>query len=562
MPEDFIQYECVGGGPGAALSGPVTGLPGDSEEKAAMVLAKRLAAAMLIAVGAASAGPAAAQEPVRIGVIAEFSGPFADYGAQIVGGMKTYLKLNGEVFGGRKVELIIRDTTGPAPEIAKRHAQELLTRDNVDILAGFGLTPNALAVAPISAEAKKPMVIMNAATSVITTRSPYIVRVSHTLPQDTQPMAQWAARNGIKRVFTLVSDFGPGIDAETTFVKSFKAAGGEIVDSVRSPLANNDFAPFLQRIKDTRPEAVFVFLPPGSQTIGFIKGYEERGLKQAGIRIIATGDLTDDGVLQAMGDPTPRPHHQLSLLGGARFSREQGVHQGVRRDERHEASPQLHGVRRLRRNGGDRRGAQEDEWLHRSREVRRGDERHAPRQPARTDHDRSGNSRHRADRVHPPRRESRRTALQHRVRQVPRRQGSGKAALMASDGEDTLRERLAIREVVENWALWRDAGDWERFRTVWHSDARMMATWFQGSAERFIEASREGWSKGVSILHFLGGSTVEVEGARAVAQTKMTISQRAKRRRRALRCRVHRALLRFLRAPRRALGDRAATADL
>jgi len=142
------------------------------------------------------------------------------------------------------------------------------------------------------------------ATSVITTRSPYIVRVSHTLPQDTQPMAQWAAKNGIKRVFTLVSDFGPGIDAETTFVKAFKAAGGEIVDSVRSPLSNNDFAPFLQRIKDSRPEAIFVFLPPGSQTIAFIKGYEERGLKQAGIRIIATGDLTDDGVLQAMGDPT------------------------------------------------------------------------------------------------------------------------------------------------------------------------------------------------------------------------------------------------------------------
>jgi branched-chain amino acid transport system substrate-binding protein len=279
-----------------------------------MTQAKRLIAAILIAVGAIAMSPAIAQEPVRIGVIAEFSGPFADYGAQIVGGMKTYLRLNGDVFGGRKVDLIIRDTTGPAPDIAKRHAQELLTRDNVDILAGFGLTPNALAVAPISAEAKKPMVIMNAATSVITTRSPYIVRLSHTLPQDTQPMAQWAAKNGIKRVFTLVSDFGPGIDAETTFVKSFKAAGGEIVDSVRSPLTNNDFAPFLQRIKDSKPEAIFVFLPPGSQTINFIKGYEERGLKQAGIRIIATGDLTDDGVLQAMGDPT------LGLINSFHYS--------------------------------------------------------------------------------------------------------------------------------------------------------------------------------------------------------------------------------------------------
>jgi branched-chain amino acid transport system substrate-binding protein len=248
--------------------------------------------------------PALAQGTVRIGVVAEFSGPFADYGAQILGGMKTYLKLNGDTFGGKKVEIIVKDTTGAAPDIAKRLAQELVTREEVDILAGFGLTPNALAVAPVSAEAKKPMVIMNAATSVITTRSPYIVRLSHTLPQDTQPMAQWAAKNGIKRVFTLVSDFGPGIDSETTFVKAFNAAGGEIVDSVRTPLANPDFAPFLQRIKDSKPEAIFVFLPPGSQTIAFIKGYEERGLKQAGIRIIATGDLTDDGTLQAMGDAT------------------------------------------------------------------------------------------------------------------------------------------------------------------------------------------------------------------------------------------------------------------
>ena len=230
-----------------------------------------------VVVGIAAAGlllapPAAiAQQAVKIGVIAEFSGPFADYGNQILNGMKTYLKLNGDTFAGRKVEIITRDTTGAAPDIAKRHAQELITRDNVDILAGFGLTPNALAVAPIDVEAKKPMVIMNAATSVITTRSPYIVRVSHTLPQQTQPIAQWALKNGVKRAYTLVSDYGPGIDSEVQFVKSFKAGGGEIVDSVRVPLQNPDFAPYLQRIKDSKPDAVFVFLPPGSQTIGFIR---------------------------------------------------------------------------------------------------------------------------------------------------------------------------------------------------------------------------------------------------------------------------------------------------
>ena len=265
-----------------------------------MLKSQLKAIAAVLAFGAA---PVLAQ-PVKIGVIAEFSGPFADYGTQIVNGMKTYLKLHGETFGGRKVEIITRATTGAAPEVAKRLAQELITRDNVDILAGFGLTPNALAVAPIDAEAKKPMVIMNAATSVITTRSPYIVRVSHTLPQDTQPIAQWAAKQGIKRAYTLVSDYGPGVDSEVQFVKSFKAAGGEIIDSVRTPLQNPDFAPYLQRIKDSKPDAVFVFLPPGSQTIAFIKGYEERGLKQAGVKLIGTGDLTDDGVLQAMGDPT------------------------------------------------------------------------------------------------------------------------------------------------------------------------------------------------------------------------------------------------------------------
>jgi len=263
-----------------------------------------IATTLLGAVLTLGAGAAGDGETVKIGVIAEFSGPFADYGAQILGGMKVYLKQNGEVFGGRKVELLVRDTTGAAPDIAKRFAQELVTRDNVDILAGFGLTPNALAVAPVATQAKKPMVIMNAATSIITTKSPYIVRVSHTMPQNSQPMALWAAKNGIKRVYTLVSDFGPGIDTEGAFIKAFKASGGEILASIRTPLQNPDFAPFIQRVKDARPEAVFIFLPPGSQTIAFIKAYEERGLKQAGIKLIGTGDLTDDGVLHAMGDGT------------------------------------------------------------------------------------------------------------------------------------------------------------------------------------------------------------------------------------------------------------------
>jgi branched-chain amino acid transport system substrate-binding protein len=257
-----------------------------------------MGAAMLLACTVASA-----QGVVKLGLVGEFSGPFADYGQQIYNGMKAYMKQNGDTVAGKKIEVVQKDTTGPAPEVAKRLAQELVTRDNVDLLVGFGLTPNALAVAPVATEAKKPMVVMNAATSIITTKSPYIVRVSMTLPQVTQPMAQWAAKNGIKKVYTVVSDYGPGLDAEAAFTKAFTAAGGEMVGSVHIPLKNPDFAPFIQRVKDAKPEAVFLFLPAGEQGIAFMKGYKERGLADAGIKLIATGDITDDGVLEAMGDP-------------------------------------------------------------------------------------------------------------------------------------------------------------------------------------------------------------------------------------------------------------------
>jgi len=248
-------------------------------------------------------GTASAQNVIRLGLVSSFSGPFAEYGQQMLNGMKAYMKLNGDTVAGKKIEIIQRDDGGPAPEVAKRLAQELVTRDNVDILVGFGFTPNALAVAPVASEAKKPMVIMNAATSIITTKSPEIVRVSMTLPQVTQPMAEWAAKNGIKRVYTVVADYGPGLDAEKTFIEAFKKAGGEIVGSVRAPLQNPDYGPFIQRVKDAKPDAVFLFLPAGAPGVAFLKGYEERGLKEVGIKLLATGDITDDTVLDAMGPP-------------------------------------------------------------------------------------------------------------------------------------------------------------------------------------------------------------------------------------------------------------------
>ncbi|HUH95188.1 MAG TPA: ABC transporter substrate-binding protein [Casimicrobiaceae bacterium] len=258
----------------------------------------------LLALGvAAFCGAALAQGTVKLGMVAPFSGPFAEYGQQMLGGMKAYMKVHGDTVAGKKIEIVQRDSTGPAPDVAKRLAQELVTRDNVDLLVGFGFTPNALAAAPVATEAKKAMVILNAATSIITTKSAEIVRVSMTLPQVTVPMAQWAAKNGIRKVYTVVADYGPGIDAEKAFTEAFKKAGGEIVGSVRVPLQNPDYGPFIQRVKDAKPDAAFLFLPAGAPGVAFLKGYEERGLKEAGIKLIATGDITDDTVLDAMGPP-------------------------------------------------------------------------------------------------------------------------------------------------------------------------------------------------------------------------------------------------------------------
>jgi branched-chain amino acid transport system substrate-binding protein len=260
---------------------------------------KRLALAAL----AFAAAGALAQEPLRIGLIAPFSGPFAYYGQQMEAGMRAWMKMHGDTIAGRKIEIVVRDTGGPNPETSKRLSQELVTRDKVDFLAGYGFTPDAIAAAPVATEAKKPLVIFNAASSSITTKSPYIVRFSMTLPQVSAPMATWAARNGIRKVYTLVADYAPGIDSENAFKAEFAKDGGQVVDSVRVPLRNPEFAPFVQRIKDAKPDAVFMFVPAGDPGIAFMKSFEERGLKQAGIRVIATGDLTDDEVLQSMGDP-------------------------------------------------------------------------------------------------------------------------------------------------------------------------------------------------------------------------------------------------------------------
>lgn len=241
-----------------------------------------------------------AAEPVRVGLVLPLSGPFASTGRQVEAAVRLYMQRHGDTVAGRKIELIVRDDTGLAPDVTKRLSQELVARDGVTFLAGFGLTPLALATAPVATEAQVPMVVMCAATSIIPQRSPYIVRSGFTVPQITAPIAQWATKAGIKRVISMVTDYAPGLECEKTFIRHFTEGGGTMMDTLRTPLANPDYAPFLQRVKDSKPEALFLFVPSG-QGAAVMKQFLDRGLKEAGIKLICTGDVLDDDLLEAIG---------------------------------------------------------------------------------------------------------------------------------------------------------------------------------------------------------------------------------------------------------------------
>ncbi len=243
--------------------------------------------------------PAVAQEPVKVGLILPMTGPFASTGRQVEAGARLYWNQHCQTVAGRPVELIVRDDAAEAAS-SRRLAQELVVRERVHVLAGFGLTPLAFSAAPVATQSKTPMVVMAAATSSITEKSPYIVRSSFTLPQVAAPMGEWAAANGLKRVVTLVTDYAPGLDAEAWFKKTFEAGGGAVVESLRAPLQNPDFSAFLQRVRDAKPDALFVFVPSGVGS-SLMKQFETRGLKEAGIKLIATGDVTDDDILNDMG---------------------------------------------------------------------------------------------------------------------------------------------------------------------------------------------------------------------------------------------------------------------
>jgi branched-chain amino acid transport system substrate-binding protein len=260
-----------------------------------------MSAAVLAAVLAP--GAASAQGTVKIGVIQAYSGQFADTANQIDNGIKLYMKQHGDTVAGKKIEIIRKDTGGPNPDVAKRLAQELVVRDKVDILAGFCLTPEALGAAGVSAEAKKLMMDMNAATSIVTEKSPYIVRSSVTLPQIASTAGKWlATKGGVKKAYTMVSDFGPGRDAEKWFQGAFKEAGGEIIGSVRMPIANPDFSAFIQKAKDLNPESIFVFVPGGAQPAAIGKAFAERQIDPNKVKIMSTGEAVDEQALKAMGD--------------------------------------------------------------------------------------------------------------------------------------------------------------------------------------------------------------------------------------------------------------------
>ena len=262
---------------------------------------KQITSVALAAAMAWFAGAAQAQDKgtVKVGLILPFTGPFTAIGRQVESGLKLYMAQNGDTAAGKKVEIVVRDDGGNA-DATKRLAQELIVNDKVSIIAGFGLTPLAMAAAPIATQAKVPQIVMAAGTSAITEASPFIVRTSFTLPQSSVPIAEWAIKNGIKKVVTVVTDYGPGLDAEKWFTQSFTQGGGT-TEALRMPLRSPDFAPFLQKAADAKPDAIFVFVPAG-QSAQFMKQYRERGLDKSGVKLIGPGDVTDDEVLNAMGD--------------------------------------------------------------------------------------------------------------------------------------------------------------------------------------------------------------------------------------------------------------------
>lgn len=262
-------------------------------------MSRRLAVALTAA--SALASLAATAQTVKVGIVGPFSGPFAHYGTLFRNGAEAYVASQGGKLAGKEIEFIYRDTGGPNPGQTKTLVQELIVKDKVDYLGGFVFTPNAFAVAPLIQQSQTPTVIFNAATSAITDKSEFFIRTSYTLWQVTVPLAQWAVKQNLKKIVTAVTDYGPGIDAETAFKSEFGKQGGQVVESIRMPIATTDFGPFVQRIKASGAQAVYTFLPGGPPNLGFVKAYNENGLAKAGVQFLGTAE-TDEFDLQKFGD--------------------------------------------------------------------------------------------------------------------------------------------------------------------------------------------------------------------------------------------------------------------
>jgi branched-chain amino acid transport system substrate-binding protein len=251
----------------------------------------------------ATPGHAQDGDTIRIGVIAALTGPFVQIGKPFEDGIKTYMQQYGDKVAGKKIEILYRDDGGSNVELSKRAAQELIGREKVSFLIGFSLTPSALAVAPVATQGKVPMIVMNAVTTGITAKSPYMLRTSMSMQQMTEPFGDWTAKNRIGKVYSLVTDYSTGVDAEARFTKGFTEGGGKIVGSARVPLANPDYSPFVQRIKDQKPDAVFFFAPGVEDGVGMLKAYSDKGLDKAGIKFLGVGDMTSDTpTLEALGE--------------------------------------------------------------------------------------------------------------------------------------------------------------------------------------------------------------------------------------------------------------------
>jgi branched-chain amino acid transport system substrate-binding protein len=245
---------------------------------------------------------AASADVIKVGVIGTMSGPYALFGQNFKMGIDAWVAEHGKKVGDHEIEFIYRDEESPNPAKSKALAQELLVKDKVQYLAGLYFTPDAMAVAPLLEEARTPLIVLNAATSAIVEKSPYIVRTSFTMWQNTVPAAQVATKNGSKKVAIAVSDYGPGVDAENAFKKTFEAGGGTVAEAIRMPLSTTDFSPIMQRIKDSGADTIFTFLPAGPPTLGFVKAYIDNGLKAAGVKLMSTGDVVTEPDLPNIGD--------------------------------------------------------------------------------------------------------------------------------------------------------------------------------------------------------------------------------------------------------------------